>query len=230
MMPSRMPQRIQFQSGPLFFLFLPRKTLQMFLKPFFDRIVSFMGLLLIWPLLLVIALMVRVKIGRPVLFVQERIGKEGKPFKIHKFRTMGAGVDESPVSIAGEERITPLGAKLRHYKLDELPELWDVFIGKMSFVGPRPDVPGYADALTGDDREILQLRPGITGPATLKYRNEEELLATVEDPVRYNDEVIFPDKVRLNRLYLHHRTLWMDFRLLWATVFGRKMAFEGETI
>lgn len=100
----------------------------------------------------------------------------------------------------------------------------------MSFVGPRPDVPGYADTLTGDDREILQLRPGITGPATLKYRNEEELLAAVDDPVRYNDEVIFPDKVRLNRLYLHHRTLGMDFRLLWATVFGRKIVFEGETI
>lgn len=146
-------------------------------KYLFDRIVSFIGLLFIWPLLLVIALLVRVKIGRPVFFVRERIGKDGKPFKIHKFRTMEEGFNESPVSIAGEERITPFGAKLRHYKLDELPELWDVLIGNMSFVGLRPDVPGYADKLEGDDRDVLKLRPGITGPATLKYRLEDEMIA-----------------------------------------------------
>jgi lipopolysaccharide/colanic/teichoic acid biosynthesis glycosyltransferase len=138
--------------------------------------------------------------------------------------------DGSSVSVAGDARITPLGEKLRRYKLDELPELWNVLIGDMSFVGPRPDVPGYADALTGDDREVLKLRPGITGPASLKYRNEEELLAKVEDPQRYNDEVIFPDKVRLNRYYLHHYSFWMDLKMIFATVLGRKMEYAGELI
>ena len=191
----------------------------MLLKPLFDRIVSFVGLLLIWPVLLVIALLVRVKIGRPVFFVQERIGKDGKPFKMHKFRTMEEGYDESPVSMAGEERVTPFGAKLRHYKLDELPELWDVFIGKMSFVGPRPDVPGYADQLQGDDRRILQLRPGITGPASIKYRNEEELLAQQADPKWYNDNVIWPDKVKINLEYLDHWSFYGDLQLIFKTLF-----------
>ena len=136
----------------------------------------------------------------------------------------------SSVSVAGESRITPLGAKLRKYKLDELPELWNVLKGDMSFVGPRPDIPGYADALVGEDREMLQLRPGITGPATLKYRNEEELLASVEDPQKYNDEVIFPDKVRINRYYLHHYSFWLDIKMIFATVLGRHMEYGGETI
>lgn len=216
----------------------------MLLKPVFDRIVSFIGLLLIWPLLLFIALLVRVKIGKPVFFVQERIGKGGKPFKIHKFRTMEVGYDESPVSIAGEERITPLGAKMRHYKLDELPELWDVLIGNMSFVGPRPDVPGYADQLQGDDRDVLKLRPGITGPATLKYRLEEEMIADYvaqkqqqgdprdaqEIAVEYNDTVIYPDKVKLNCYYYRNYSFWMDIKMLFATVLGRKMMYGGEVI
>lgn len=223
----------------------------MLLKPLFDRIVSFIGLLFIWPVLLVVALLVREKLGRPVFFVQERIGKGGKPFKIHKFRTMEVGCDEAPVSIAGEERITPLGAKLRHYKLDELPELWDVFIGNMSFVGPRPDVPGYADKLEGDDRDVLKLRPGITGPATLKYRLEDEMLADVrskmseerclpqeridamsdqELAVWYNDHVIYPDKVRLNCYYYRNYSFWMDVKMLFATVLGRKMMYGGEVI
>ena len=216
----------------------------MLLKPVFDRIVSFIGLLIIWPLLIVIALLVRVKIGKPVFFVQERIGKGGKPFKIHKFRTMEVGYDESPVSIAGEERITPLGAKLRHYKLDELPELWDVLIGNMSFVGPRPDVPGYADQLQGDDRDVLKLRPGITGPATLKYRLEDEMIADYVaqkqqqgDPrdaqaiaVEYNDSVIYPDKVRLNCYYYRNYSFWMDIKMLFATVLGKKMEYAGERI
>ena len=216
----------------------------MLLKPFFDRIISFVGLLIIWPLLLVIALLVRVKIGKPVFFVQERIGKNGKPFKIHKFRTMEVGYDESPVSFAGEERITPLGAKLRHYKLDELPELWDVLIGNMSFVGPRPDVPGYADKLQGDDRDVLKLRPGITGPATMKYRLEDEMIAEYVakkqqegDPrdaqdiaVEYNDTVIYQDKVRLNCYYYRNYSFWMDIRMLFATVLGRKMEYAGDVI
>ena len=216
----------------------------MFLKHLFDRIVSFVGLLLIWPLLLVIALLVRVKIGNPVFFVQERIGKGGKPFKIHKFRTMEEGLDDSPVTIAGESRITPLGAKLRRYKLDELPELWDVFIGKMSFVGPRPDVPGYADKLEGDDRDVLKLRPGITGPASLKYRDEEYLIADYVKQAKaqgdsrperdialwYNNNVLWPDKVRINCYYCNHYSFIKDIEMIFCTVLGKKMEYNGEMI
>ena len=129
----------------------------------------------------------------------------------------------STVSVAGEARITPLGATLRKYKLDELPELWNVLIGDMSFVGPRPDVPGYADKLQGEDRIILTLRPGITGPATLKYRNEEELLATVDNPQQYNDEVIYPDKVRINRQYAEHISLVTDIKIILATLLNWKI-------
>ena len=149
----------------------------MLLKWLFDRIASGLGLLLLWPILLVVAILIKVEMPGPAFFIQDRVGKDGKIFKCHKFRTMVVDHGGSSVSVAGQDRITPLGSKLRHYKLDELPELWDVFIGNMSFVGPRPDVPGYADKLKGPDREILKLRPGITGPASLKYRNEEEQIA-----------------------------------------------------
>ena len=150
----------------------------MFLKFLFDRIVSFFGLLFLWPVLLIVALLIRIKMpGGPVLFKQKRVGKDGKLFTMVKFRTMTVNHGGSSVSVAGENRITPLGAKLRKYKLDELPELWNVLKGDMSFVGPRPDVPGYADQLKGEDREVLKLRPGITGPASLKYRDEEEQIA-----------------------------------------------------
>ena len=150
----------------------------MWLKFIFDRVVSFIGLLVLWPVLIVVAILIKVKMpGGPVLFVQDRVGRGGRLFKCHKFRTMTVNHNGSTVSVAGDSRITPLGAKLRHWKLDELPELWDVFIGKMSFVGPRPDVPGYADKLTGNYRDVLKLRPGITGPATLKYRLEDEMIA-----------------------------------------------------
>ena len=203
----------------------------MWLKYIFDRVVSFVGLLLLCPVLLVVAILIRVKMpDGPVLFTQKRVGRGGRLFTMYKFRTMTVWHDGSSVSVAGESRITPLGAKLRRYKLDELPELWNVLIGDMSFVGPRPDVPGYADALVGENREVLLLRPGITGPASLKYRDEEELLASVEDPQRYNDEVIFPDKVRLNRYYLHHYSFWMDLKMIFATVLGKHIEYAGEEI
>ena len=143
---------------------------------------------------------------------------------------MTVGHGGSSVSVAGESRITPLGAKLRHYKLDELPELWNVLIGDMSFVGPRPDVPGYADQLKGADRDVLKLRPGITGPASLKYRDEEDLLAGKEDPQKYNDEVIFPDKVRINLYYLHHYSFLKDIEMIFCTVLGRRMKYDNEII
>ncbi len=193
-------------------------------KSIFDRTVSFVGLLFIWPILLFCAILIRRNMpGGPVIFKQTRVGKEGKLFTMYKFRTMKVEHSGSSISVAGESRITPLGAKLRKYKLDELPELWNVLIGDMSFVGPRPDVPGYADKLIGEDRKILQLKPGITGPASLKYRNEEELLARQEDPVKYNDEVIFPDKVRINLNYLNHWNFWLDIKIIVYTVLGKEL-------
>lgn len=203
----------------------------MWIKYIFDRVVSLVGLLLIWPLLLVLVLMIRRSMpGAPAIFKQQRVGKDGRLFTMYKFRTMVPHHGGSSVSVAGENRITPLGEKLRRYKLDELPELWNILIGDMSFVGPRPDVPGYADCLEGEDREILNLRPGITGPASLKYRNEEKLLAKVEDPIAYNDEVIYPDKVRLNRYYYHHYSFVMDIRMIFATVLGKKILYNNEWI
>ena len=229
----------------------------MLLKFLFDRVVALLGLLFLWPVLLVVAMLIKIKMpGGPVFFVQKRVGRGGKLFNCHKFRTMipvhnneGYKIQKgdknwSTVSVAGDSRITPLGAKLRHYKLDELPGLWDVFLGKMSFVGPRPDVPGYADQLAGDDREVLKLRPGITGPATLKYRLEDEMIAEYVEQRRaagdntdmqkiaeeYNDQVIYPDKVRMNRYYLHHYSFWMDIKMIFATVLGKHLEYGGETI
>ena len=217
----------------------------MILKWIFDRLVSFIGLCFLWPVLLIVAILVKIKMpGGPAFFVQKRVGKDGKLFDCHKFRTMTVKHSGSTVSVAGDSRITPLGAKLRHYKLDELPGLWDVLIGNMSFVGPRPDVPGYADKLTGADRDVLKLRPGITGPATLKYRLEDEMIAEYvaqkhssgdkreaqEIAVEYNDTVIYPDKVRLNCYYYHHYSFIKDIQMIVCTVLGKKMMYAGEEI
>jgi lipopolysaccharide/colanic/teichoic acid biosynthesis glycosyltransferase len=203
----------------------------MALKYFFDRLMALIGLLVLWPILLIVAILIRIKMpDGPAIFKQKRVGKDGKLFTMFKFRSMSVHHGGSSVSVAGEARITPLGAVLRKYKLDELPELWNVLIGEMSFVGPRPDVPGYADQLTGDDREVLNLRPGITGPASLKYRNEEELLAQQVNPQKYNDEVIFPDKVRINRYYLHHYSFAKDIQMIFCTVLGKRMKYGNEII
>lgn len=190
------------------------------IKWFFDRLMAIVGLLLLWPVLLVVAVLIKIKMSDgPIMFKQKRVGLNGKLFTMYKFRTMAVEHDGSSISVAGESRITPLGHILRKYKLDELPELWNVFIGDMSFVGPRPDVPGYMDALVGVDREILKLRPGITGPASLKYANEEEILAQVENPKEYNDTVIFPDKVRINLEYSRNHSFVGDLKLIFATIF-----------
>lgn len=196
----------------------------MFFKSAFDRVASFFGLFFLSPVLLVVALLIRIKMsGGSVIFKQKRVGQHGKLFTMYKFRSMTVNHSGSSVSVKGESRITPLGAKLRKYKLDELPELWNVLMGDMSFVGPRPDVPGYADKLEGDDRRLLLLKPGITGPASLKYRNEEELLAEQEDPLKYNDEVLFPDKVKINIEYLDNWSFWNDIKIIIYTVLGKDM-------
>lgn len=217
----------------------------MILKRLFDILASFFGLLILWLVLVIVAILVKVKMpGGPAFFCQKRVGKDGRLFTCHKFRTMVVAHNGSSVSVSGDSRITPLGAKLRHYKLDELPELWDVLIGNMSFVGPRPDVPGYADKLEGDDRDVLKLRPGITGPATLKYRLEDEMIAeyvsqkqAAGDPrpaqdiaVEYNDTVIYPDKVRLNCYYYRHYSFIKDIEMIFATVLGKKIQYAGEEI
>lgn len=203
----------------------------MALKFWFDRLAALIGLLILWPVLIMVTIFIKIKMpGGPVIFKQKRVGRNGELFTMYKFRSMTVGHGGSSVSVAGESRITPLGAKLRHYKLDELPELWNVLIGDMSFVGPRPDVPGYADQLKGEDREVLKLRPGITGPASLKYRDEEDLLASQSDPQKYNDEVIFPDKVRINRYYLHHYSFIKDIQMIFCTVLGRRMKYGNEII
>lgn len=196
----------------------------MFSKSIFDRGVSFLGLIFLSPLLLVVGILIHIKMpGGPIIFKQKRVGQYGRLFTMYKFRSMTVSHSGSSVSIKGESRITPLGAKLRKYKLDELPELWNVLIGDMSFVGPRPDVPGYADKLTGEERRILLLKPGITGPASLKYRNEEELLAGQENPQEYNDKVLFPDKVRINIKYLDNWSFWYDIKIIVYTVLGKDL-------
>ena len=226
----------------------------MMLKIVFDKVVSLVGLIVLSPVLLIVALLIKWKMPGPILFCQQRVGRYGRIFMVYKFRTMTVKAEASvasrnseATSIASQEqsRITPLGGKLRRYKLDELPELWNVLKGDMSFVGPRPDVPGYADQLQGEDREVLLLRPGITGPASLKYRNEEDILEAVDEALQkgrsglpmgittvqeYNDNVIYPDKVRLNRYYLHHYSFIKDIKMIVCTVLGKRMEYAGEQI
>ena len=193
---------------------------------------SLLGLIFLSPVLLVVSCLIRLKMpGGSVLFKQKRVGQHGRLFTVYKFRSMTvAGEGQTSIAAAEESRITPLGEKLRRYKLDELPELWNVLKGDMSFVGPRPDVPGYADKLKGEDRNILKLKPGITGPARLKYRNEEELLSNGSDPIAYNNEVIYPDKIKLNLYYYYHYSFVKDLLMLFCTVVGKKMWYNGEMI
>ena len=236
----------------------------MIFKRLFDIVASLLGLLLIWWIFPIVAFLIHKKMpGGPAFFCQKRVGKDGQLFTCHKFRSMTVKHSGSSVSVAGDSRITPFGAILRHYKIDELPELWDVLIGNMSFVGPRPDVPGYADKLQGDDRDVLKLRPGITGPATLKYRIEDEMIAewvqkvrslrekSEENPAKnsiknlpedidgmsdqelavwYNDNVIYPDKVRLNCYYYRHYSFMKDIQMIVCTVLGKEMEYNNEII
>jgi lipopolysaccharide/colanic/teichoic acid biosynthesis glycosyltransferase len=187
-------------------------------KVLFDRIVAFAGLLVLAPFLLIIAVMIKLTSKGPVIFRQERVGQYGARFTLYKFRTMKVVKDGNTVTTRGDYRITRIGQFLRKYKLDEIPELWNVLTGKMSIVGPRPDVPGYADKLTGGDSKLLWMKPGITGPASLKYLNEEDILARQVDPVKYNDEVIYPDKVRINIKYYEQWSFRNDLKFIWYTL------------
>ncbi len=193
------------------------------IKRFFDFTSAFFGLIILFPIILLLAILIKIKMPGPVFFTQKRVGQHGKLFTMIKLRTMTVNHGGSSISVKGESRITPLGAVMRKYKLDELPGLWNVLKGDMSFVGPRPDVPGYADQLEGEDRKILLLKPGITGPASMKYSNEEEILADQDDPVKYNNEVIYPDKVRINLEYLKNQSFILDLKIIIYTILGRKL-------
>lgn len=182
-----------------------------------------MGLLLVFPIFIIIILLIKKNMPGPIFFIQNRVGQFGICFKMVKFRTMSISHNDIPVTIKGESRITPLGVILRKYKLDELPELWNVLKGDMSFVGPRPDVQGYADKLKGDDCIILTFRPGITGPASLKYSNEEKILSEVKDPIKYNNEVLYPNKVHINKKYIKHWSFWLDIKIIIYTIIVKKL-------
>ena len=191
------------------------------IKHLFDKIAALCGIILLSPFMLIIFIIHKIVMTKgSFIFKQERIGQYGKKFYIYKIRTMTENDGSNIfVTTANDERILPFGRWLRKTKIDEIVELINVLKGEMSFVGPRPDVPGYADLLQGSDRKILELKPGITGPASLKYINEEEILAQVENPQQYNDEVIYPDKVKINLDYYHNRTFWGDIKIIFKTIF-----------
>lgn len=193
----------------------------MWLKNVFDRVFALLGLIVLLPVFLIIIILIQIYMPGPVFFTQKRVGQHGKLFRMWKFRSMHKSSQGTTVTARNDSRITSLGSKLRKYKLDELPELWNVLKGDMSFVGPRPDVPGYADKLQGEDRLILELKPGITGPASLKYANEEEILSQVKEPEKYNDEVIYPDKVKINLEYYKNWSMMKDIRILRDTILRR---------
>ena len=200
---------------------------QAFLKRAFDVIGAAAGLLLTGPIILFAFIAASVDTRANGFFTQQRVGRKGRIIRIVKIRTMRniEGV-ETTVTTDSDPRITSLGRFFRQTKIDELPQLVNVLIGQMSFVGPRPDVPGFADQLKDDDRIILTVRPGITGPATLKYRNEETLLSRQNDPERYNREVIFPDKLRLNRSYVENYSFYKDMIYILQTILPNKNAID----
>jgi len=189
------------------------------IKRIFDFVLALIGLLITWPIILIAWIIASIETKSNGMFSQIRVGENGKLFKIYKIKTM-KDKKGTTITTANDERITKSGKIFRKYKIDELPQLWNVLIGDMSFVGPRPDVPGYADKLEGDDRIVLSIKPGITGPASLKYKNEEEILAQVENPKEYNDKVIWPDKVKINKEYIKNWSLKKDIEYIIKTVKG----------
>ena len=190
------------------------------IKRLFDLILAIFGLLLLLPFFLAISILIKIDSKGSVFFIQDRVGQDTFLFKIIKFRTMITSEEiKSTISIKGDVRVTKFGEILRRYKIDELPELINIVRGEMSFVGPRPDVPGYADKLNGDARNILKLKPGITSLASLKYSNEELLLSQQKNPIDYNNNIIYPDKVKMNLNYYKNHNLWIDIKIIFATIF-----------
>ena len=191
------------------------------IKRLFDIIFSFVGIVFLFPVFIIVSILIKIDSSGPVFFLQERVGLNGKFFKIIKFRSMKTNHNNSlTVTLENDKRITRIGKKIRKYKIDEIPELINVFIGDMSFVGPRPDVPGYADLLLGENRNILKLRPGITSRASIKYANEEMILLNTDDPIAFNNDIIFPDKVKMNLNYYYNNNIWIDIKIIFATLFA----------
>ena len=198
----------------------------LFIKRLFDIVGSVFGLSVVLFIIFIAWIIAAIETQSNGFFVQQRVGKDSKLFNVIKIKTMKIvkGV-ETTVTSSNDARITTTGAFFRKTKIDELPQLWNVLVGEMSFVGPRPDVPGYADRLQGEDRIVLSIRPGITGPAQLAYKNEEEVLANQDDAVKYNDEIIWPDKVRINREYIEDYSLVKDFYYIWKTIVGGNVKY-----
>ena len=194
------------------------------MKRLFDITFAILGLTILSPVLIILSFLIIITSKGSVLYSQKRVGRQGRLFTLNKFRTMVHNADTmtgGSITVENDDRITSIGKLLRRWKLDELPTILSVLKGDMSFVGPRPDVPGYADILVGESRRVLEMRPGITGPATLKYSNEEKLLAGVDNHKKYNDEVIFPDKVKINLEYMDKWSLWMDIIIIFRTIFRK---------
>lgn len=190
------------------------------IKRLFDIIFSLIGIVFLLPIFIVVSFLIKIDSSGPIFFLQKRVGLNGGIFKIIKFRTMRVNHNNSlTITLENDVRITRIGKILRKYKIDEIPELINVLIGDMSFVGPRPDVPGYADLLKGNNRNILKLRPGITSKASIKYANEEQLLLDQQDPIAYNNDVIFPDKVKMNLNYYENNNIWIDIKIIFATLY-----------
>jgi lipopolysaccharide/colanic/teichoic acid biosynthesis glycosyltransferase len=183
-----------------------------------DRFLAAFALCLLSPLLAVIALAVVAGSGWPVLFQQERVGQRGRPFQLLKFRTMRTGKSGPSITARGDSRITGVGRFLRKFKLDELPQLWNVVRGEMSLVGPRPEVPRFVDMNNPVWRSVLQVRPGITDPASIAFRNEEELLAKAADPISFYETSVLPAKLALNLAYLDRKCFWLDIKVILQTV------------
>jgi lipopolysaccharide/colanic/teichoic acid biosynthesis glycosyltransferase len=193
----------------------------LFGKRLFDVLFSIVGLVVFWWVILLAFILVKLETRGKGFYLQKRIGKKGDTFTVIKLRTMDSeSKNSNTITSSNDSRITKVGAFLRRSKIDELPQLFNVLIGNMSFVGPRPDVPGYADTLSDDDRIILSVKPGITGPATIHFKNEENILSKQEDPKRYNDEVIFPLKVKINKKYVKTYSLRKDVMYIIKTILG----------
>ena len=189
-------------------------------KRLFDLFFAVTGLLLLSPLFILIAVAIKLRSPGPVFYAQERVGKAGKAFRVLKFRSMVPGADRMgpDITSAGDNRVTPVGRYLRKWKLDELPQLWNVLKGEMSMVGPRPELPSYVRNYTPEQREVLSVRPGITDLAAIQYRHEEQLLASSNDIVRFYTEVVLPHKLSLNRLYIEKLSLFLDVKLILQTL------------
>jgi len=197
------------------------KPHQAFYKRLLDILLSIFGLILSFPVLGLLLIITSINTGSFGLMAQKRVGKNGKEFMLYKLKTMrDDDAISSFITTANDKRITGFGRFLRNTKLDELPQLWNVLIGQMSFVGPRPDVPGYADQLKGEDRIILSVKPGITGPASLAFKNEEELLAKQDDPKTYNDTIIWPEKIKINKNYIKNYSFINDLKIISQTILG----------